>query len=353
MPAAPIPIGYGRTELPRSPDSHAQEFLTLLLDTFFKRRDSMWVTRDPRLIIGTAQITGQVPLAIPSGSWRQAIGETVYRKLSGKMVPSEPTKWDTGIEEELDRMLAPDYLGLSFGKAPEGEANAAIDLLEATAIEQIVTKGQTVNHPYDGKPFLSSDDRPIHPLKEGSGVYKNKKSIAAGYDGFHEIQQHFWGIPHPNGRGKLSLEPTLLVTNHVDYKTWNDVRTKDEVTIKVATGGGETRPAKEQNELKGKFELEKSSYLAEGETLVFASGPHAGVPYIVHFLNGIELLPNGQIRAPQAWSEKTGTPMIPKFKYFGPNDPLVQRTGKVQIKGELTFTVTPMAPWSVLFCKTG
>jgi len=352
MAANPVPLSFGRTQLPKSPDEHAQEFLALLLNTFFARRDANWVTRNANYMIGTAQLTAQVPIAIPSGSWREAVGETVYRMLTSKTVPSTVSKWDTGVEELLDRMLAPDYVGLSFGQAPENEANAAIDHLEQVAIETIVTKGQTVNHPYDGVPFLSTTDRPINPFKDGAGVYKNKKNIGAGYDGFIEIRKHFWGIPHPNGKGKLSLEPTLLVTNHDDYSTWEDLLKDEMVIVNIGTGNGsETRPEEKNNKFRGAFVLEKSSYLAAGETLVFASGPHAGIPFALHYLNGIEVLPNGQIRAPVQWGEKTGTPMMPKFKYFGPNDPIVQRFGKVQLKGELSFTITPMCPWSVLFCK--
>ncbi len=352
MSANPVPLWFGRSELPKSPDQHAQEFLTLFLDTFFARRDASWLTRNPEYMLGTASLTAQVPIVIPSGSWREAIGETVYRKLTAKTIPSTVTKKDTGVEEELDRMLAPDYIGLSFGRAPQNEGNALVDFMERIAIDTLVTKGQTVVHPYDGVAYLSADDRPIHPLKDGSGVYKNKKDIGAGYAGMREIQKHFWNIPHPRGEGKLALEPSLILTNHTDYGEWRDVWTEDKVQIQVPTGNGtETRPFDRNNEFKKTFALEKTSYLAAGETLVFASGPEAGMPFLVHYLNGIEVLPNGQIRAPVQWSEKTGTPMMPKFKYFGPNDPIVQRDGKVQIKGEVSFSITPMHPWAVLFCK--
>ncbi len=356
MPANPIP----RTADPRYRYAGADQFTVFrrrMFDAFASTVGESFLTAIPRALgrdldESTKELKAAYPIMLPRTGFVEVIGEMVYRKWSETEVTSQPGRWRDGLSEDLRKYNSPVSI-LRNANAPVSWADAALDTAEEKLCA-VLTAGTSGTHEFDKAPFfgaLDTDDKKINPKSDESRLYGNHKEIALDANNpiafWEEVEEHFRGIPKPGDRGFLKLEPVFALSSSKAQKILRNVAEKKELRLKVGT----TEAVVEENRWQGKFEPWYSTYLADDEMYVFAKGAQAGVPYIVHVLEGVEELFGGEFMSPVEWAQMTGTHVQPLITMLGPESEHAKKHEEILVKAALDFTVTLMCPWSVLKVK--
>ena len=301
----------------------------------------------------TKELKASYPIMLPRAGFEQDIGPLVYKKWSETEVTSTPVNWRDGVSEDLRKHMSPGPSFLRDANAPALWAQAALDTAEQRFC-QVLNAGTSGTHGFDSAAFfcaLDATTKKINPKDASSRTYGNHKGItldAADPIAFwEEIVDHFRAIPTPGARGYLKLDPAFVLMSSKAEKILSAVAEKKELRIKV----GATEVQIEENRWQGKFDFAWTNELADNEMYVFARGGQAGIPYIVHSLEGIEELFGAEFMAPQDWRAVTGTYLQPLVSMLGPESEHAIKNNEVLVQVSIDFDITPMCPWSVLKVK--
>lgn len=300
----------------------------------------------------TKELKAKYPIALPRVGFEKFISPMEYRKWSETEVESTTAQWRDGVVEELAKHLAPGPSMLKSANEPALWAQSALDTAEKVLCEKLqgATSG---NHGFDGVPFfcaLDAETKLINP-KGGTRKYGNHKTIAldaANPIAFWEsVEEHFRNIPALGERGYLKLEPVATLSSSKTQKILRNVAEKKELRVKVGT----TEAIVEENRWQGKFAPLWTNDLEDDELYVFAKGAQAGVPFIIHVLEGMEELFGGEFMSPKDWRAMTGTYLQPLMTWWGPESEWARDNEKIRVKAGIDFDITLMCPWSVLKVK--
>jgi len=353
MPANPVPRLYDPRYRP-SGDIFTS-FHRDLVDAFAAGIGTSFLTAiqtalGRNLDVSTRDLKGTWPMMLPRPGFEQYIGPMVYRKYSETEITSTPGRWKDGVSEDLRKHLAP---GPSFLRDTNNAlmwADAALDTVEDTFCSTFLA-ATSGTHGFDSAPFFSAVDtesKKIHPKSAESRSYMNHKAITlteANPIAFWEtVETHFTTIPKPGDRGYLKLEPAFALGSHKSFKILRNVAEKKDLRVKV----GSTEVVVEENRWQGKFVPGFSQYMPDDKMLIFAKGAQAGLPYIIHSLEGVEEMKGGEFMSPIEWREVTGTYLQPMVTMLGPESEHAQKNDEILVKACIDFTVTPMCPWGAL-----
>lgn len=298
----------------------------------------------------TKTLKATYPIMLPRAGFEQYVGPMVYKKWSETEVTSTPARWKDGVSEDLRKHMSPGPSFLRDANAAMQWAQAAIDTAEERLCD-VLNAGTSGTHGFDGASFFCAVDattKKINPKDAASRLYGNHKEIeldAANPIAFwEEIEDHFRSIPTPGQRGDLKLEPAFALSSSKAQKILRNVAEKKDLRVKV----GATEVVIEENRWQGTFEPAWTSYLADNEMYVFARGAQAGIPYMVHSLEGIDELFGAEFMSPKEWRSIAGTYLQPLVTMLGPESEHAQKNDEILVKAVMDFDITLMCPWSVL-----
>jgi len=357
MAANPVP----RTADPRYRTSADQfnVFRRRLADTFatYVVAES-FLTQIPKALDktldeSTKELKATYPIMLPRAGFEQYIGPLVYKKWSETEVTSTPARWKDGVSEDLRKHMSPGPSFLRDANAAAAWAQAAIDTAEERLCS-VLNAGTSGVHGFDGASFfaaLDANTKKINPKDANSRTFPNHISLtldAANPIAFWQsVESHFRSIPTPGKTGHLKLEPMVSLSSSKAQLILRDVAEKKELRVKT----GATEVVVEENRWQGKFSPLWTNNLADNELYVFAKGAQAGIPYIVHSLEGIEELFGAEFMSPKDWRTMTGTYLQPLVTMIGPDSEHAQKNDEILVKAVMDFDVTLMCPWSVLKVK--
>jgi hypothetical protein len=345
---------------PRFRPTSADQFTAFragLLDAFANGTTESFVKRleaalGKVLDFGSAELKTEWPIMLPRATFEKAVGPLVYKKYSETSVTSSPSAWQDGISEDKRKHLAPGPSFLRDGNNATSWAQAAVEAVELQLVTAYLA-GTTGTHAFDNASFFSAVDavtKYINP-KGGTRKYTNHKALTLKKSNpiafIESLESHFEGIPSLGEKGYLKLEVAATLSGTVAHKILRDVEEQNDLTITIINGAA-TEEKKIKNRWAGRFANLMSLDMPADKMLVFAKGPTAGVPHVVHSLIGTEELAGGEFMAPVQWQAITGTWMQPLITMLGLDSEHCKKHSEILVQALLDFDVTLMCPWSVL-----
>lgn len=350
-----------RQNLPRfTSDDPATQFMTWraqFYDFFLRNRAEsplpmLAEALGVQLEIGTPELEPTFPIALPRVGFREHIDPMTYRRYAETRVKSSPKTWSDGASEDLRRLLAPGPNMFRDMNFVNQWSQAALDTVEQKWIN-VLLAGVSGTHEFDSASFfgvVDVADKLINPKWNQSRSYKNHISLTLDTSDpmafANALEQHFWTIPTPGQDGFLKLELAAIVTGNTAHTTLRNLYNNDRIEVRR---GPANDVIEVQNTWRGRVRPIRTTYLPANKALAFARGASAGIPFAVHTLTGVEMLPGGDFFAGMPWEQQSGTPMRPLISWTPPpaNPTELVENNEIKVKAAMDFAVTPMCPWSV------